>query len=1167
MTRRIVKWFTLLAGVSALLLMLLAAGLYWRLTQGPLALPMLAGLVREALHEGLDASGLRLRFRDVVAEIDRDRLPTLRLRDMTLENADGHVLATAPRAAVALSGADLLRGRVRVKRLKLVGPHLSIVRRADGTLRIGIRRDVAQGGGVGRQGATPQPAVAPKTPAGGMPVTSLDPADFLRHARATAAAGKGSGANDALGGLESLRISRAVIDYRDERLNALWHAPDAEITLRRVPYGYAMLATARVRGAGENAWRIEASASWRRGTGRTIVSVQVQDLRLGELLSGITSINRLTRLDIPASGRLAAELDGRGRLRKASAELLLGAGRMRFPDYIAHPLDIREGMLRLGYDPDEGRVVVENGRLMLKGGEVLLKGDIRLHHDAKGTLRSLGLALDAATRTPSNRPMLVRKVRLRGRAWPDNPRLDIDDLQFFGIDDGAIRLRGVLRAENAGMGIYVSGRARAISHRLLRELWPPAVGAGARKWLRENVRAGTIPKATFRLAIPAAVLRAAIREDRPMPEKVADVRFDVRGVRFTHVDGWPAIADAAGEGSLNGNVFRIRLTRGVSRLPSGRALTLAAGEMTARDLAARVSPGRIRFTARGRAGAFLELADLPPLRLASAAGVPKDMLSGDAEVKVELSMPLSRNMTGRDVKVEKAVATVRKARIAGLVKNLVMTRAEVGITFHGSMLQARGRGSLLDVPVRFSWQRDLRESKGRNRVRLQARLDDATRRRLGIDLSPWLSGPIPLDATVVYSKRGMESAEVSARLDAVAFGLPAIGWHRPPRKGTKASFVVNLSLDARDEVRAIAIRRLKLSGPGGLHLQGKVNLGRGGVFRDATFSRFELDSDNRLALGVERARDRLDVVAAGPSFDARPLIRRLFATRREIDRSLRDVRVRVNISRVLTLRGEWIRDVRGSVHMRDGLVRQAELAGRFASSDAPVRLDLKPATTGLRRLRITTTDAGALLRASGLYSRMVGGRAEFTALLEGGDAGGVRRGLLEIRRFAVRGDERLERLRKGGKGNRGPRRVPRFKKLVLPFSTDSRFIRIGDAIIRSPEIGATANGMIRRSDGAMDIGGVIIPAYALNAALGKIPVLGALLTGGRGEGIFGMTYALKGTMSKPKFLVNPLSTVAPGVFRQLFHLGGQNVNPDGTPRRRGQTTPKRRRSNNLVNGG
>jgi hypothetical protein len=96
-------------------------------------------------------------------------------------------------------------------------------------------------------------------------------------------------------------------------------------------------------------------------------------------------------------------------------------------------------------------------------------------------------------------------------------------------------------------------------------------------------------------------------------------------------------------------------------------------------------------------------------------------------------------------------------------------------------------------------------------------------------------------------------------------------------------------------------------------------------------------------------------------------------------------------------------------------------------------------------------------------------------------------------------------------------------------------------------MGASAQGIIRKADGRMDIGGTIIPAYALNAALSEVPVLGEVLTGGRGQGVFGLNFALQGTMQEPRFVVNPVSAIAPGFLRHLFSIGGGQTNPDGTP--------------------
>ena len=54
---------------------------------------------------------------------------------------------------------------------------------------------------------------------------------------------------------------------------------------------------------------------------------------------------------------------------------------------------------------------------------------------------------------------------------------------------------------------------------------------------------------------------------------------------------------------------------------------------------------------------------------------------------------------------------------------------------------------------------------------------------------------------------------------------------------------------------------------------------------------------------------------------------------------------------------------------------------------------------------------------------------------------------------------------------------------------------------------ATADGVIRKTDGAMDIDGTIIPACALNSVPGDIPIIGDILVG---DGLFGLTYALGG---------------------------------------------------------
>ena len=80
----------------------------------------------------------------------------------------------------------------------------------------------------------------------------------------------------------------------------------------------------------------------------------------------------------------------------------------------------------------------------------------------------------------------------------------------------------------------------------------------------------------------------------------------------------------------------------------------------------------------------------------------------------------------------------------------------------------------------------------------------------------------------------------------------------------------------------------------------------------------------------------------------------------------------------------------------------------------------------------------------------------------------------------------------------------------------------------------TANGLLELGPHRLDIQGTIVPAYALNSIIGNVPVVGSLLLGGEGQGLFAANYRATGSAADPKVSVNPLSALTPGFLRRLF---------------------------------
>ena len=82
----------------------------------------------------------------------------------------------------------------------------------------------------------------------------------------------------------------------------------------------------------------------------------------------------------------------------------------------------------------------------------------------------------------------------------------------------------------------------------------------------------------------------------------------------------------------------------------------------------------------------------------------------------------------------------------------------------------------------------------------------------------------------------------------------------------------------------------------------------------------------------------------------------------------------------------------------------------------------------------------------------------------------------------------------------------------------------------------------------LDMRGVFSPAYQVNAALGGIPLLGPIITGGGGEGVFGVNFTVTGPSADPAITVNPLSALLPGPFRRLLQASDPEAIAEGKRR-------------------
>ena len=113
----------------------------------------------------------------------------------------------------------------------------------------------------------------------------------------------------------------------------------------------------------------------------------------------------------------------------------------------------------------------------------------------------------------------------------------------------------------------------------------------------------------------------------------------------------------------------------------------------------------------------------------------------------------------------------------------------------------------------------------------------------------------------------------------------------------------------------------------------------------------------------------------------------------------------------------------------------------------------------------------------------------------------------------------------------------KFEKAQGNFSFGNGRLNIKKGRMHGPAVGITMQGDYDLGSGDVDIGGTVIPSYTLNSFFGKIPIVGPLLSGRRGEGVIGIGYRVSGEAGKANVLVNPLSVLTPGFLRRVFEIG------------------------------
>ena len=115
----------------------------------------------------------------------------------------------------------------------------------------------------------------------------------------------------------------------------------------------------------------------------------------------------------------------------------------------------------------------------------------------------------------------------------------------------------------------------------------------------------------------------------------------------------------------------------------------------------------------------------------------------------------------------------------------------------------------------------------------------------------------------------------------------------------------------------------------------------------------------------------------------------------------------------------------------------------------------------------------------------------------------------------------------------------RFDDFEMDFKTKNNLTEIDELYAIGPAISIMMEGFIEKNR-LTSLRGTLVPATTINKTISKIPLLGDILVGTKtGEGVFGVSFKIKGSPNDLKSTVNPIKTLTPRfITRTLENLKG-----------------------------
>ena len=676
---------------------------------------------------------------------------------------------------------------------------------------------------------------------------------------------------------------------------------------------------------------------------------------------------------------------------------------------------------------------------------------------------------------------------------------------------------------------------------LFSALWPRWAAPETRAWVAKNIPSGRVRDSRLSLAA-----------DLGAPEgvrKVYDVEGDVK-LRDAHLI-WAkdatVLTNIDADLYWNNDEFTASFLRG--RLGD---VAMQRGRIIIEPVLESIQKTAvISVNAKGAASTAMDLARQAGLSKYGRFDFSRIEADGEVEFGLEAAVPIGPS-TPLVNSVRKLEATISNGSFRNLPNQMSIENAELVVNVTTDNSQITGNAVIYGAPSEFSLEIDHKK----RHVDLVGQtppsplLAAAMAKIFDLDIAGSIGGKISYsgDPSLGEAKIGM-----TVDLGNASINLPKLDWAKLPAEDGRATLTILLRGG-----QVASLQNIDMAA-GSLSAQGQIAFGTTGQIQAAFFERVAWPGNDIRDLIIERNGDSSWKVGATARLVNLVPLRRNEGVSGGETLIFDFTADQIVVDREITLSGQLSGNRTGDGVGQAGflgtmfvhgtpLITEGDLKMGFGSGNehiagtgliggGEVKLSFDAKTDASPKLVIESENAGRVLSGLRVTDTVRGGQLRLTNVFMD-NAFRSYDTKIELAKFRV-----VE----------APRALRAFSVLSLTglyslVEGDGTAFDRGEAILETrgsavkilsmkasgDAVGVTMLGVYDRATKKVDVSGNLVPINQISNFLGEVPILGDIFTGIDNSGIIVNQFKITGTSDDMETSVNPVSTIVPGLLRDLF---------------------------------